>query len=86
MAKKGHKISKEIKDQIINRIKHNGVSVAEAAKDAGISTGTIYSWLGTQARGTVSILEHNKLKKENQQLKELLGEITLRLSEVQKKG
>jgi transposase-like protein len=86
MAKKGYKISKEIKDQIINRIKHNGVSVAEAAKDAGISTGTIYTWLGTQARGTVSILEHNKLKKENQQLKELLGEITLRLSEEQKRG
>jgi transposase-like protein len=88
MAKKGYKISKEIKDQIISRIKHNGVSVAEAAKDAGISTGTIYTWLGTQARGTVSILEFNKLKKENQQLKELLGEITLRLSlsEVQKRG
>jgi transposase-like protein len=86
MAKKGHKISHEIKDQIISRIKHNGVSVSEAAKDAGISTGTIYSWLGMQARGTISVLEHNKLKKENQQLKELIGEITLRLSEEQKKG
>ena len=79
MAKKGYKISKEIKEQIINRIKHDGVSVAQAATDAGVSTVTIYSWLGTSARGAVSILEHNKLKKENQQLKEIIGELTVRM-------
>lgn len=86
MAKKGFKISNEIKSEIINRIKNDGVSVAEAAQDHGISTGTIYYWLGTKAKGSVSLLEHNKLKKENAQLKQLLGDITLKLSEKQKRG
>lgn len=86
MAKKGYKIAKEIKEQIISRIKHDGVSVAQAAADAGVSTVTIYSWLGTKATGTVSLLEHNKLKKENQQLKEIIGELTIRMSTEAKKG
>lgn len=86
MAKKGYKISSEIKEQIINRIKNEGVSVTEAAKDHGVSPGTIYNWLGTKAKGVVSLLAHNKLKKENDQLKQIIGEITLMLSEEQKKG
>lgn len=86
MSKKAYRISKEIKEQIINRIKNEGVSVKQAAEDAGISTVTIYSWLGTKARGTVSILEHNKLKKENQHLKEIIGELTIRMSTESKRG
>lgn len=86
MTKKGYRISKEIKDQIINRIKNDGISVSQAAEDAGISTVTIYSWLGAKARGTVSLLEHNKLKKENTQLKEIIGELTIRMSTEAKKG
>jgi len=86
MAKKGFKISNEIKTEIINRIKNDGVSVTEAARDHGISPGTIYNWLGTKAKGVVSLLAHNKLKKENEELKRLIGEITLKLSGEQKKG
>jgi len=86
MAKKRYRISKEIKDQIISRIKNDGVSVSVAAEDAGISTVTIYSWLGTKASGTVSLLEHNKIKKENKQLKEIIGELTIRMSTDAKKG
>ena len=86
MAKKGFKISNEIKTEIINRIKNDGVSVTEAARDHGISPGTIYNWLGTKAKGVVSLLQHNKLKKENEELKRLIGEITLKLSGEQKKG
>ena len=62
MAKQGFKVSQEVKEQVINRIKNNGISVDQAAKDHGISTRTIYNWLGTKARGSVSLLEHNKLK------------------------
>ena len=86
MAKKGFKISQEIKEEIINRIKNDGVSVAQAAKDHGIATGTIYHWLGNKAKGSVSLLAHNKLKKENQQLKEIIGELTIRMSMEAKKG
>jgi transposase len=86
MAKQGFRIAKEIKDEIINKLKHNGLSVAEAAKQYGISDKTIYNWLGTKARGSVSLLEHNKLKKENEQLKQLVGDITLKLSAQEKRG
>jgi transposase-like protein len=86
MAQKRHRISKEIKEQIINRIKHDGISVAQAAEDHGISTKSIYVWLGNQARGSVSLLAHNKLKKENSQLKEIIGELTIRMSTEVKRG
>ncbi len=86
MAKKGFKISNEIKSEIINRITHEGISVAQAAKDHGLSTTTIYTWLGTKAQGSVSLLEYNKIKKENDQLKYLIGELTINLSVEAKKG
>ena len=37
MAKKGFRISKEIKKETLNRIKNEGVSVAQAAQDVGVS-------------------------------------------------
>ena len=86
MAKKKFKISKEIKEETLNRIKNNGISVAQAAQDVGVSTVTIYAWLGNKAKGSVSILQHNKLRKENQQLKEIIGELTIRMSMEAKKG
>lgn len=86
MAKKGFKIAAEIKAEIINKIKHDGVSVAAAAKQYGISDKCIYNWLGTKASNTISVLEYNKVKKENEQLKHLIGDITLKLSTEQKRG
>ena len=86
MAKKGHRISNEIKQQILGRIKNDGISVAQAATDHGVSTKTIYHWLGTKAKGVVSILQYNKLKKENEELKRLIGEITIKMSMEAKKG
>ena len=86
MAKKGFRISSEIKQEIINKIKNEDVSVSQAAEDYGISTGSIYKWLGNQAKGSVSLLVHNKVKKENQQLKEIIGELTIRMSMEAKKG
>jgi len=86
MAKKAFRIAPEIKEQIINRIKTEDVSVAQAAKDHGVSTVTIYSWLGTSAKNNVSIIEHNRVLKENRLLKALIGELTFKLSSGQKKG
>jgi|GEM_PF-201384 len=86
MAKQGYRISAEIKEEIIKKIKHDGLSVMDAAKQYGISDKTIYNWLGTKARGTVSILEHNKVKKENEQLKQIIGDLTIKMSMDAKKG
>lgn len=82
---KKHKVALEVKEQIINRIKNDGVSVSEAAKEHGLSENTIYGWLAKKTEGAPTISETIKLKRENDQLKMLVGEITLKLSETQKK-
>lgn len=84
--KKGHKISKEIKNQILKRVKEEGISVPQAAQDHGISTKTIYAWLRHGVTKQVSWLAYNKLKKENEDLKTLIGEITIELSKSKKKS
>jgi transposase-like protein len=82
---KKHRIAPELKEQIINRIKNEGVTVVQAAKDHGIAEGTIYAWIAKKTDEQISLSEYIKLKRENQQLFQLLGEITLKLSETQKK-
>lgn len=82
---KKHRIAPEVKEQIINRIKNEGVTVAEAAKDHGVSEATIYGWIGAKAQGGPSVLEIAKLRKENDELLKLVGLMTLKLSESQKK-
>jgi transposase-like protein len=82
---KKHRIAPDVKEQIINRIKNDGVSVAQAAKDHGISDQTIYGWIAKKVEGQPTISELIRLKKENAQLLHLVGEITLKLSESQKK-
>jgi len=83
--KRGHRVAKEVKEQIITRIRTEGVSVGDAAREHGVSEKTIYAWLGSKADGTPSILEYAKVKKERDELLRLVGEITLKLSETQKK-
>ncbi len=85
MAKQGFRIAVEIKNEIISKLKHDGLSVLDAAKQYGVSDKTIYNWLGTKAKGSVSLIEFNKIKKENDQLKQLIGDITLKLSAQEKR-
>lgn len=82
---KKHRIAHDVREQIINRIKNDGVSVAQAATEHGISEATIYGWISKKVEGQPTLSEIIRLKKENEQLKILLGEITLKLSESQKK-
>lgn len=82
---KKHRVSKEVKEQIINRIKNDGITVAQAAQEHGISEGTIYSWIAKKTEGQPTLSELIKLKRENEQLFRLVGDLTLKLSESQKK-
>jgi transposase-like protein len=83
---KRHVIRPDVKAQILKRLKEDGVPVTRLAEEHGISTKTIYNWL---SRGTVnnqpSLLAYAKLKKENQMLKELVGNLTLYLDKEKKK-
>lgn len=82
---KRHRIAPDVKEQIINRIKNEGVTVSDAAKEHGISENTIYAWIAKKTEEGVSLSEVIKLRKQNAELFQLLGEITLKLSEAQKK-
>lgn len=82
---KRHKIAPEVKEQIINRIKNDGISVSQASKDHGVSDVTIYSWIAKKTEGQPTLAENIKLKREVDQLYKLVGEMTLKLSETQKK-
>ena len=82
---RGKTISKDIKDQIINRIKNDGVTITQASDDHGIPTSTIATWIAKKVEGQPKLGDLIKLKRENEQLKQLIGEITLKLSDSQKK-
>ena len=73
MAKR---ISLEIRDRVVEKIKNDGLSVYQAAQEFGISTHTIYGWLSKGKIGA-DTLEVGKLRRENQQLKMIIAEVML---------
>lgn len=74
-------IPKDIHDEVVEKIKA-GAKVAEMATAYGISTKTIYHWLSADSDGeeTVSLVKYSKLKRENEELKKIIGELTLGMS------
>lgn len=85
MSKKSYQIAPDVKNQILKRVKEEGIPVSQAAKEHGVSDVTIYGWLTKGATGNPSWSEFARLQKQNKELLELVGEITLRLSTAQKK-
>lgn len=79
------RLAREIKDEIIGKVQ-SGEQVAALATQYGISSKTIYGWLRQDTgEAVVSVLEFNKVKRENEELKRLIGELTLDLH-LQKKS
>lgn len=72
------RIPVETRNEILAKVK-SGQTVVEAARQYGISTKTIYAWLANETRPEISILGYNRLKKENEELKRIIGLITLEL-------
>lgn len=78
------KIPKEKKEEILIKVR-SGEKVPALSTQYGISAKTIYYWLRTDTgEEVVSILKYNKLKKENEELKRIVGELTLNLSQEKK--
>lgn len=77
-------IAAEVKNEILDKVK-SGIPVLKLAAQYGVSDKSIYNWLKKKAIGTVSLLQHNRLKKENQQLKEIIGVLSLELEKTKKK-
>lgn len=81
----GRRVSKEIRAEIVSKVQA-GEKVADLAQQYAVSTKTIYGWLRQDSgEGMVSVLEYNKLKRENDELKRLIGELTLTMH-LQKKS
>jgi transposase-like protein len=73
-------IPPEVKAEIIDKIK-SGEKVLVVATQYGISDKSIYNWLRQDTKEpVVSVVQYNKLKRENEELKKLVGEISLSLS------
>lgn len=80
----GKHIEQTTKDQILLEIK-NGTPVAQAGLQYSVSTKTIYHWLKDQADNTgTSSLEVARLRRENQELKELVGIFALEKKRAEK--
>ena len=72
------KVPTQTKEEILAKIKE-GAIVSETAEQYGISPKTVYNWLRNQVRPDVSFTEYSRLKRENEELKRIIGLITLEL-------
>lgn len=74
------RIPKEIREEALKKVKL-GEKVKEVADQYGISDHSIYGRLRKDTgEDVVLTLKYNKLKRENQKLKRLIGELTLDMS------
>lgn len=76
-------IAKEVREEILGKVKL-GEKVPVLAEGYGVSEKTIYNWVRGKVVGGLSVLEASKLRKENCELKEIIGVLTHELSRVKK--
>lgn len=77
-------IDPTVKQAVLADIK-NGMKVSEASIKHDVTTNAIYLWLRAQADNTgTSSLEVAKLRRENQELKELVGLFALQKKRAEK--
>jgi transposase-like protein len=71
-------ISNDLKQQILQRVREGKTTVVEIAKQHGVNVNTVYNWISKDIhRGVNNILTVSRLKRENQFLKQLLGQLML---------
>ena len=77
--------SQEIKSEVLEKIR-GGRKVSSVAKEHGINEMTVRNWLVRETgSGASETLELSRLRRENEQLYRLVGQLTYE-SEVQKKN
>ncbi len=77
-------INNEVKKEIIDKVKA-GEKVNDLASKYGVSNRTIYAWLRRSVSSAISLAEFNHLKKENQDLKAIVGALMFQLEKLKKK-
>ena len=83
---KGVITSQEVRNEIVTKIRDEGMTVIEASQQYNIAKSAIYTWMrdGVANSSSSLILENNRLKKENEQLYNLLGRATVELKKSKK--
>ena len=76
-------VPKQIKEEVLVKVQA-GEKVADLAKQYGISDKTVYTWLAKLVTPEVSLVEFNRIKRENEELKRIIGIMALDL-ELEKK-
>lgn len=66
-----------LKDRIIDKLKSDGLTARQASAEFSVPVNTIYGWLRKKAGGDPSVLEIAKLRRENKELKEIIGAFAL---------
>ena len=84
MSTPHNKVSMDLRNQILERVKTSGKSIAEISEEHGIGKTTIYEWL-RESTGEAPARDSIKLTKENKELKQIIGELTVQLGIAQKK-
>lgn len=82
---KNKPVPRDVKKQILERVKQEGASIPDIASEHGLSPRTIYHWLGKGATAQPTWVEYNKLKRDNQALLEIIGRLTFERSVAEKK-
>lgn len=74
---KGIKYSKELKEEVLAEIAKGETSAAKIAESFGLNPKTVYNWMAAQSQETgVSLAQYNRLKRENDELLKIIGELT----------
>ena len=76
-------VPSQIKEEVLVKIKE-GQKVTDLAKQYGISDKTVYTWLAKSVTPEVSLVEYNRVRRENEELKRIIGIMALDL-ELEKK-
>ena len=84
MSTSYNKVSLDLRNQILEKVKTSGKSIAEISQEHGIGKTTIYEWL-REFTGETPARDLIKLQKENRELKQIIGELTVQLGIAQKK-
>lgn len=81
----GKRYSREVKEEVLGKIR-SGQRVTEVARAHGIHEMTVRTWLERDAAGgNVSALEIGRLRRENETLLQIIGQLKVD-SEKQKKN
>ena len=77
-------IANEVKQEMLDKVKY-GQKVSEVSNQYGVSSRTIYLWLRKGVTDEISLAEYRRLKKENQELKAIVGTLIVQLEKTKKR-